>query len=183
MAWFAYLAHVPLLAIWTSLKSILPAVVCLASCRIGLYHKIAPEAGPGIAQVSYGKDYSYSYLTRETLPDTPSWINHGQHFLASNCNTCICCCANCYSYTAVQLLYILMCAQSSSIATASSLWCELSDQVQCVYLKCSCSYTLHNDTNEQMFETLGCILVLLTTQRCMKQLVLHTDLLAAASYC
>ena len=27
---------------------------------------------------------------------------------------------------------ILMYAQSSSIATASSLWCELSDQVQCV---------------------------------------------------
>ena len=26
-----------------------------------------------------------------------------------------------------------MYAQSSSIATASSLWCELSDQVQCVY--------------------------------------------------
>ena len=52
---------------------------------------------------------------------------------ASNCYTCICCCANCYSYTAVQLLYILMYAQSSSIAIASSLWCELSDQVQCVY--------------------------------------------------
>ena len=33
----------------------------------------------------------------------------------------------------MQLLYILMYAQSSSIATASSLWCELSDQVQCVY--------------------------------------------------
>ena len=123
-----------LLAIWSSLKSILPAVVCLASCRIGLYHKIAPEAGPGIARVSYGKDYSYSYLTRETLQTRPAEliISCGQHFLASNCNTCICCCANCYSYTAVQLLYILMYAQSSSIATASSLWCELSDQVQCV---------------------------------------------------
>ena len=47
-------------------------------------------------------------------------------------NTCTGYCANCYSYTAVQLLYILMYAQSSSIATASSLWCELSDQVQCV---------------------------------------------------
>ena len=45
-------------------------------------------------------------------------ISCGQHFLACNCNTCICCCANCsYSYTAVQLLYILMYAQSSSIAT------------------------------------------------------------------
>ena len=32
--------------------------------------------------------------------------------------------------TATQLLYILMYAQSSSIATASSLWCELSDQVR-----------------------------------------------------
>ena len=62
------LPWLPLLAIWTSLKSVLPAVVCLAACRIGLYHKIAAP-GPGIVRVSYGKDYSYSYLTRETLPD------------------------------------------------------------------------------------------------------------------
>ena len=37
------LPWLPLLAIWTSLKSILPAVVCLAACRIGLYHKIAHQ--------------------------------------------------------------------------------------------------------------------------------------------
>ena len=44
----------PLLAIRTSLKSILSTVVCLAACRIGLYHKIGQQVWR-IMQVSYGK--------------------------------------------------------------------------------------------------------------------------------